>query len=111
MRKNAMSESNLPYSFTYKIRQAFWDKKCPICKIKMFPYYSHSKPTIQHNQPVSLGGKHSIENISIICHSCNCSIQDNETSELNNKQVKIMWSRIIKGYNPLKKYYVRKKNV
>jgi len=31
LRKEAYAASDLPYSFIYKIRLAFWNKPCPIC--------------------------------------------------------------------------------
>lgn len=102
-RKNAREESNLPYSFDYKIRQAFWGKPCPICKIEMkeqlvedMGYNSKPNPcpTIQHNIPISKGGKHELGNISVICHSCNVSVRDKETGELNAQEVIEVWGSI-----------------
>lgn len=93
-RDNAYKDSELPDSFSYKIRNAFREKPCPICGIKMqdFEYSENKRPTIQHNKPISLGGKHEIGNISVICRECNVSIQDRETtSELNNKEVIEIW--------------------
>ena len=48
-------------------------------------------PTIQHNKPITKGGKHELGNISVICRSCNVSIRDNETGELNAKEVTEFW--------------------
>ena len=68
-------ESSLPYSFCYKMRNAFNGKVCPVCNKIMRNYYkSPSRPSIQHNLPVSLGGKHELDNISVICITCNSCI-------------------------------------
>jgi hypothetical protein len=54
-----------------------------------------SKPTIQHNVPISLGGKHEIDNISVICNQCNSSIQNRQVTEpYNTEMVKAVWERI-----------------
>lgn len=103
-RKKIEKESSLPYSFSYKIRQAFMLESCPICNCVM-GYAERDEigmilrnpmPTIQHNIPLSKGGKHEIDNISVICHLCNVSIKDNITGDLNNKLVKEKW-RLING--------------
>ena len=94
LRKIAYEQSELPYSFSYKIRHAFVGKKCPICNVKMLDDYL-VKPTIQHNTPISKGGKHEIGNISVICQSCNESIQDNQTDNLNNAEVAEIWDKIV----------------
>lgn len=94
-RAEAYKESELPYSFTYKIRHAFNGKTCPICGNVMREYEkSPSMPTIQHNLPISMGGKHELSNISVICKSCNISIQDTPTGELNNADVVRVWNEI-----------------
>lgn len=95
MRKIAYQNSTLPYSFTYKMRRAFDGKTCPVCKKTMSSAYKQLTPTIQHNKPISQGGEHEIENISIICLSCNTSIQDQETNGLNNQDVINTWERIV----------------
>lgn len=95
IRKIAYKESSLPYSFTYKIRRAFGGHPCPICGKTMSSSYKLCLPTVQHNIPISKGGKHEIDNISVICESCNTSIQDNETGSLNNAEVVEMWDKII----------------
>ena len=92
-RKAAYENSTLPYSFTYKIKRAFEGHTCPVCGHTMNA--SVRKPTIQHNTPISKGGEHEIYNISVICDSCNASIQDKETDELNNHEVIEMWDRIV----------------
>lgn len=94
-RKRAYQKSSLPYSFEYKIKRAFENKVCPVCKREMTSSSKSLMPTIQHNLPISKGGTHELENISVICESCNTSIQDNETGNLNNAEVVEMWDRII----------------
>jgi len=93
-RKMAYLNSSLPYSFDYKIRRAFNGKECPVCKRIMTSSNKSLMPTIQHNIPISKGGVHELENISVICESCNTSIQDNETDSLNNSKVIEMWEKI-----------------
>lgn len=101
MRQKAYAESSLPYSFEYKIRQAFWGKQCPICGIQMRDSIDSSgvaddmhRPSIQHNIPISKGGKHELGNISVICHHCNVTIQDKETGRLNADEVIEVWDSL-----------------
>lgn len=95
LRKAAYAESNLPYCFDYKIRMAFSDKPCPVCGYPMRNYKNGiHRPTIQHNLPISKGGKHELSNISVICHDCNVSIRDKQTGPLNNEEVISEWARI-----------------
>lgn len=96
-RKKAYQESSLPYSFEYKIKRVFWGKPCPICNKTLSSEYKTTLPTIQHNIPISKGGKHELDNISIICQSCNASIRDNETDCLNNAEVIEYWDKIVKA--------------
>lgn len=94
-RLDAKKESSLPYSFEYKMRQAFHGKHCPVCGCVMDSNNNLTKPTIQHNVPISLGGKHEIDNISIICVGCNTSIQNRqETPPYNTDLVKMVWECI-----------------
>lgn len=93
LRQKAYAESELPYSFDYKIKRAFWNEKCPVCGVPMTSAYL-CQPTIQHNKPISKGGKHELGNISVICQSCNASIRDNETDALNAEQVIEVWEKI-----------------
>lgn len=100
-RQIAYRNSELPYSFDYKIRQAFYGKVCPICGNKMQKTVDETGivsenrlPTIQHNKPISKGGKHELGNISVICHQCNVTIQDTETGELNASEVVAEWEKI-----------------
>ena len=94
-RKSAYKDSSLPYSFTYKIRRAFEGKPCPVCGRTMTSAIKSCVPTVQHNRPISKGGAHEIDNISVICESCNTSIQDTETGNLNNAEVVEIWDKII----------------
>ena len=116
-RYDAKKESSLPYSFEYKIRNAFVGEKCPICNCKMDYSCNLTKPTIQHNIPISKGGKHELDNISVICMSCNTSIQNRETTPpLNTKLVKEKWYEIENGVGMytqvrLGKYSIDKYNV
>lgn len=95
IRKMAYKRSSLPYSFSYKIKRAFEGRICPVCNAKMESSCKRTMPTIQHNTPISKGGAHELDNISVICESCNTSIQDNETGPLNNEEVIDVWDRII----------------
>ena len=100
LRQKAYRESDLPYSFGYKIRNAFFGEPCPVCGAPMGPATdgmvatdSHF-PSIQHNIPISKGGKHELGNISVICHECNVSLRDTETGKLNAEQVIQVWDDI-----------------
>ena len=94
-RLEAKKESNLPSTFESQIRSAFNGQKCPICGKTMNFERDIDNPSIQHNVPISLGGKHEIDNISVICRSCNCSIQNREiTPAYNTEEVKKVWKCI-----------------
>lgn len=100
-RQKAYRESPLPYSFDYKIRQAFHGKKCPVCGAAMRGTVDECgarsnihKPSIQHNIPISKGGKHELGNISVICHKCNVTLRDTETGRLNADEVIEVWERL-----------------
>ena len=100
-RKKAYRESSLPYSFDYKIRQAFYGEPCPVCGFAMRGTVDEAgvgsdarRPSIQHNIPISKGGRHELGNISVICHKCNISMQDNETGRLNADEVILKWDEI-----------------
>jgi hypothetical protein len=102
-RLDAKKESDLPYSFEYKIKQAFVGEQCPVCGLPMkgdreFGGDEHY-PSIQHNKPISKGGKHELGNISVICKKCNYSIQDNETDDLNADLVAQKWDEIQNNEN------------
>jgi len=99
-RNEAMKNSSLPSSFNWKIRQMFVDEVCPVCNYRMSTSCydeavgwlpSRRKPSVQHNTPISLGGKHELDNISVICHSCNISLQTKLLGDLNNEEVKQKW--------------------
>jgi hypothetical protein len=52
-------------------------------------------PSIQHLLPISKGGKHEIDNIAIVCLSCNTSLRDKICEEkLNNELVVKKWQSI-----------------
>ena len=99
-RQKAYSESSLPYSFEYKIKNAFLGCSCPICGAKMQENIEdgivtkNRIPSIQHNIPISKGGKHELGNISVICKECNVSLQDTETGPLNAEEVVKKWDEI-----------------
>ena len=100
-RQKAYRESTLPYSFEYKIRQAFYGQPCPVCGFKMQSSVDECgvgsdirKPSIQHNVPISKGGKHELGNISVICHQCNVTLKDKETDRLNADEVIKVWDEI-----------------
>ena len=94
-RLEAKKESNLPSTFENQIRVAFNGKKCPVCNKIMNFERDIDNPSIQHNVPISLGGKHEIDNISVICRSCNCGIQNKEiTPPYNTEEVKQTWDCI-----------------
>lgn len=94
-RLQAKKESSLPNCFDYKIRNAFLGKECPICKCIMNFEIKPNNPTIQHNIPISLGGKHEIDNISVVCQSCNMKIKNNKvTPAYNTLEVEKIWSEI-----------------
>lgn len=100
-RQLAYEESSLPYSFDYKIRQAFHGKVCPICGFTMEGHVDECgigsdirRPSIQHNKPISKGGKHELGNISVICKKCNITLQDTETGDLNALEVIEVWEEM-----------------
>ncbi len=96
-RRRVYKESSLPYSFNYKIRHAFIGKKCPICGVTMdYGEFGTTLcfPSIQHNIPISKGGKHELGNISVICKSCNVSLKDKITPTLNSKEVTKIWQML-----------------
>ena len=100
-RQKAYRESSLPYSFEYKIRHAFYGEPCPVCGFKMCGGVDEAgiasdirRPSIQHNKPISKGGKHELGNISVICHQCNITLQDTETGSLNADEVIKKWDEI-----------------
>lgn len=96
LRLQAKKESSLPYDFENSIRIAFNGERCPICGCVMTIGDNQCMPTVQHNKPISLGGKHEISNISVICRSCNSSIQNKvETEPYNTDKVIEKWNAIL----------------
>ena len=94
-RLDAKKESSLPSTFDNRIRNAFVGHPCPICGVIMGYDNNLIKPTIQHNTPISCGGKHEIDNISVICQSCYTSIQNKvETPPYNTDEVRRIWECI-----------------
>lgn len=119
-RLDAKKNSDLPFSFDYKIRSAFIGEICPICGVHMGvairsgddPIVATTPiPTIQHNIPISKGGTHTLDNISVICQSCNYSIQDNETGKLNNDLVVKKWNEIENGSGMATEYSIGKDSI
>lgn len=116
-RYEAKKKSDLPSCFDYKIRHAFDGKQCPICGVTMKEAITYSSPTIQHNTPISLGGKHEIDNISVICRHCNTSLQNRQiTGPLNNAEVQRIWAQIgnvpgMDTQNKLDEYRVEESNL
>ncbi|HEB41805.1 MAG TPA: hypothetical protein ENI08_02170 [Candidatus Dependentiae bacterium] len=53
------------------------------------------KRQVQHNVPLFKGGKHEIENISIICKKCNSLNRDKVTDKLNNDEVVKRWNDMV----------------
>ena len=95
LRAQAKKESDLPSTFDNRIRNAFVGHRCPVCGVVMGYDNNLIKPTIQHNLPISCGGKHELDNISIICQSCNTSMKNRvETPPYNTDEVKAVWECI-----------------
>ena len=120
LRLQAKKESSLPYTFDQQIRNAFVGEKCPICGKTMSYEFNTTKPTIQHNTPISMGGKHELDNISVICQSCNCSIQNKQiTPPYNTEKVKEVWAKLSDVYtvdvyteeNSIDKYSIDKSSI
>jgi uncharacterized phage protein (TIGR02220 family) len=99
-RQKAYAESSLPYSFEYKIKREFYGKPCPVCGAKMGPAVEdgivteNRIPSVQHNTPISKGGKHELGNISIVCLQCNVTLRDTPTGSLNADEVIEVWDRM-----------------
>ena len=52
-------------------------KNCLAASLGLCAYCGERKPlTMDHIEPLSLGGAHDIENIAAVCQSCNCSKND-----------------------------------
>ena len=103
IRREKLREGELPYSFSYKIRHAFIGERCPVCGVHMGVaicldddpiVVKTPMPSVQHNIPLSKGGKHILSNISVICNRCNTSIGNRPTGPLNNWLVVKKWREI-----------------
>ena len=96
LRIAARKASDLPSVFDQVIRNAFEGEICPICGDEMCSENSRKMPSIQHNVPISKGGLHDIDNISVICRSCNSMLQNNvETPPYNTEKVKEVWKKYV----------------
>lgn len=92
IRKVAYKESELPYNFNHWARTAFNRERCPRCGVLMESGNTLTQPTVQHNKPLTKGGKHELGNISVICRHCNSSIADDEETEsYNTEEVTKKW--------------------
>jgi len=94
-REKARKDGDLPFSFDYKIKKSFWGRRCIICG-EVMGSNSINKPSIQHNIPFSKGGKHTIDNISVICESCNEKNKGRVLDKTNSDEVKRVWDEIKK---------------
>jgi 5-methylcytosine-specific restriction endonuclease McrA len=58
---------------------------CAHCGVKMTTSYpvTRTNKTIDHDVPLTRGGKHSISNIAILCFGCNSSKQDRTMAEFS----------------------------
>ena len=92
-REGAYSNSSLPYSFSYKVKRGFIGKPCIICG-EIMGSTRLNKPSIQHNVPLSKGGEHEIDNISVICNKCNSSIKETPCLTNNTEEVRAVWIAI-----------------
>lgn len=96
LRRAVKRASELPVIFEQVIRNAFNGEICPICGDMMTYVNAKKMPTIQHNTPISKGGLHELDNISVICRSCNTSLQDKvETPPYNTEKVKEIWEEYL----------------
>ena len=94
-RLNALKESDLPTHFNRSICNAFNRERCPVCGCTMDVNDTTLRPSVQHNVPISKGGKHELSNISVICQSCNCSLNNQVTPPYNTEEVIEKWNQII----------------
>ena len=94
-RLNALKESDLPTHFNRSICNAFNREYCPVCNCVMDVNDTTLRPSVQHNVPISKGGKHELSNISVICQSCNCSLNNQVTPPYNTEEVIEKWNQII----------------
>ena len=95
-RKKKIKDGTLPYSFDAKIKNAFNGKVCPLCHNVMILGDDKFKPSVLHNTPLSQGGEHELNNISVICISCNTSALNRTPQEpINTELVAELWFGII----------------
>lgn len=95
IRSQAYKEGDLPDKFNGVIRNLFKGETCPVCGETMLE--GNTKPSIQHNKALARGGKHELNNISVICLSCNMSLKNKDTDSLNNDLVKSKWNEYLLG--------------
>ena len=95
LRSQMYQTSDLPERFNQVMRDLFYGEPCPICGTPMED--GKTKASIQHNTPISKGGKHELKNISVICLSCNMSLKDKGTGDLNNALVMEKWEAFLDG--------------
>jgi 5-methylcytosine-specific restriction endonuclease McrA len=67
-------------------------ENCSHCGVAMTQSYpvKPTQKTIDHNVPLSRGGKHVIENVSIMCLSCNSAKQDRTIEEFSRVKKKMV---------------------
>ena len=95
-RKRAYKTGKIKDSDLQRLKNKFVGRNCPICGVEMNNQFRPSQPSIQHDKPISKGGKHVIKNISVICLGCNASIRNKEISISNNEEVIEVWEEIMK---------------
>jgi 5-methylcytosine-specific restriction endonuclease McrA len=98
-----LEDGSLPYRFKYIMTRFFYGQKCPVCNCTMQVDSEFGLrdriPSIQHNKPISKGGKHTLDNISIICKKCNVTIKNKEIGNLNNNIVVEIWNNFLEREN------------
>jgi hypothetical protein len=88
------STEYLPSNFRAKLLPLFDGKPCPVCNQLMYFNGDKDQTSIQHNKAISRGGQHRIENISVICFSCNMKLKSKDTDSLNNDEVVSLWLKL-----------------
>tara|TARA_B100001245_G_C22870073_1_gene418373 strand:+ start:117 stop:1628 length:1512 start_codon:yes stop_codon:yes gene_type:complete len=86
--------NTIPESIRKKIRSSN-GKSCPLCGILMVytpgrtPPLKKNEPTWEHVLELTLGGKNTLDNTSVICHSCNnaASILLSKYLGINDKKI------------------------
>ena len=100
-RMTALKDSELPTHFNRVISNLFNNERCPVCNCVMDINDTQTRPTVQHNIPISKGGKHELTNISVICQSCNCSLNNQHTPPYNTDIVIQKWNNMQNKKAPL----------